>query len=139
MVSGVWLAEGHLRYRVADPEGFVRAAVALECASHFAAEGCGIARWFHPAGRTRERPFVAGDPPPKIGCALDQIARETVRRFILKATDRLWHWYLYDEERVLVALFDWPQAAYIDPGLKGWAEVLQDAGILGAAVKDRRC
>jgi hypothetical protein len=133
-----------------DLERLIRAALALPEASHFAAVGSrDVAKWFHPAARTRETPFVDEPELPApgdkyvrgVGCRLDSIARESVARFVIKCTSKpkwpgsvLWHWWLYSEDHVLFSAYDWPSLIWIDPDLAGWAaERVLDGSLARAA------
>jgi len=136
-----------LLYEVLDVLRFVSEAVTLEPATHFAAEGgYPLRKWFHPAARTREDPRiydVQGPPEDwfaRVACGLDVVARESVRRFIMKASTKspwmgacLHHWCLYSDEKVLVAVWDWGMdPVQLDPSLSEWAESLAAAGVLRA-------
>jgi len=147
---GVHEPTGSLGYVVGDDlERLVRAAVALPEATHFAAVGSReAAKWFHPAARTREVPFVDEPELPGpddswerlVGCRLDAVARESVVRFVMKCSLRptwpgavLWHWWLYSDDHVVFSAYDWPWFIWLEPGLSAWAEQRLADGLLESA------
>ena len=165
-MSQIRECETPLLYEVVDLERFTAEATGLPQVTRFAAVGNRhMARWFHPAARTRETPSVdrrearppqSGDCSPGflkhwhiVGCRLDVIARRSVARFIVKATRmgmrrspwwggaHLWHWWLYSDDALLVSAYDWcGDPVQIDCGLEEWAAGLERDGVLEAATTE---
>jgi hypothetical protein len=131
-------------YAVEDPAAFVAAALSLPEARHFAVVGYGrLHRWLSGLARTREPLFDDYAWPQGVvfQCRLDVVARDGVRRLLLKAEDDICkrgivtvhHWWLYSDDQPLLACWDWQHCGepiQIAASLRPWMAGLLEAGIV---------
>ena len=146
-IRTVELREGALLSVVTgNLERLIRAAVHIPGVTHFAAVGGpDLRKWFHPVARTREVPSLQVPEIPRTGaprrtvvaCSVDFVAKESVARFLLKASNKpswpgavLWHWWLYSDDVLLFGAYDWPQVVRVDQSVAQWEQPLLDDGTL---------